>query len=89
MSPRRAQVRLDPDVAEALQAAADAAAHSLAQEANLLLRQILAVPLTAATTPPKSPNSARVHAPIGALRGRPGVAEARRRADQHRIARRG
>lgn len=86
---RRAQVRLDDNVAAALQAAADAEGHSLTQEANLLLQQILAVPPTAARTPPKAQGPARVHAPVGALRGRPGVTEARKRAEQHRRARRG
>jgi hypothetical protein len=83
VSGKRVQVRLDDDVAEALQRAADRAEHSLTVEANLRLRRQLGLQ-------PGGPSqgaagwqgASRVRAPrgiIGAGKG-PSPTEQRRRA---------
>jgi hypothetical protein len=56
------QVRLDPEVADALQAAADRAERSLANEVNIWLRRALRLP-TGPTMAPAPPRSASVSAP--------------------------
>lgn len=56
----KAQVRLDPDVAEVLGRAADRASHSLSAEANVRLRRALgmAAPSGNGTTPQPAAASA-------------------------------
>jgi len=76
------QVRLDDDVAAALERAADRAGRSVTAEANVRLRRQLGLDQVASSTAPAL-RSSRVSAPsgiIGAGKGPTATAERHRRA---------